>query len=257
MPTIAKETELFHEFRLRKLERELLWTRFMLIGLAVVFGISFVATRSRNQSKLTAQEFDLKDSSGRIRARLAISPGGPALELYAASGEERAALVGGREDASLNLFLPATASRASNASVNFFDGTTSVVSLTGGPSMTGLQLSSAKGTGIASLEVKRQLAVMGLDGNPAEGSGLAFEARPDASCLEAQGDEKESAAAAASMCLNAQGEPSLYLNGRRGHATILGVAPLSYQRPGALWGGSAASLVMMEKGGKVLWSEPR
>jgi hypothetical protein len=254
---ISDQTELSYELRLRKIERELTWTRFALISLAVICGISFTVARSRNYAKVNADEFVLKDSSGRIRARLAISADGPALELYSSSGEERAALVGGSDDANLDLYLPVTGPATSRVGVNLFKGKIMVASLDGGPASTDLRLKSAMGTGVASVEVKRKTVMMGLDGNPAAGSGLALEARPDVSCLAAQGDEKESQGAGASMCLDSRGRPMVALSGRRGHETILGVAPLQYQRTGESWGSSAASLVLMAKDGKVLWAEPR
>lgn len=250
-------TDISYETRLAKLERERRWTRIALVAMVVVFGISFSLTRTRNYAQLSAHEIDLNDSSGRIRAKLAITGEGAGLTMYAASGEERAELIGGGEDAGLNLYLPVTASAPSSGGVRIFDGKKQVVSLIGGPASTAFSLGSASGTGVASIVVKDELATMALDSNPVEGSGLSFEASRYASCLVAQGNEQETQKTGASMCSDSMGQPSLMLNGRDGEATILGVAPGAYRQPRATWGGNAASSAIIAKNGQVLWSRPR
>jgi hypothetical protein len=257
MRAASNETDRTYEARLLKLERQLRWTRLALITMAAIFGITFAITRTKNFTRVNAQEFVLKDSSGRIRAKLAMLHSEPGLKLYAASGEERVDLAGGGEDAGLSLYLPVTASQTSSAGFSVYEGEKQIASLSGGPSSTKLLISSASGTGTASIFAKQGVATMGLDANPQQGSGLILQAAEDASCLAAHADEANSQASGASMCLDSQGHPSLMLNGRKGHSTILGVAPANYQRSGANWGNNAASLALTANNGKVLWSEPR
>ncbi|HVY91463.1 MAG TPA: hypothetical protein VHA14_01895 [Bryobacteraceae bacterium] len=249
--------DISYETRLRKLERERRWTRIALIAMAVIFAVSFSLTRTRDYSRVSAHEFDLSDSNGRTRAKLALTGEGAGLTMYAASGEERAELSGGGENAGLSLYLPVTASSPSSGGVRIFDGKKQVAELSGGPASTVLSLGSASGTGVASIVVNDELATMTIDGNPVEGSGLTFEASRYASCLLAQGNEQESQRTGVSMCSDSLGQPSLMLNGRDGEATILGVAPGVYRQPRATWGSSAASSAMIARNGKVLWAQPR
>jgi hypothetical protein len=256
MPNDSDQAELTYDVRLRKLERENTWMKRAGIGIAVLFALIMLFTRTRNFEKVNAGEFDLKDSSGQIRARLAVLPDGPGLELYAASGEKRVALAGGGERANLSLYLPATASPSSTASINLYQDKQLIASMSGGPSSTDLRLHSAKGTGDASLTVASELAAMGLDGNPAEGSGLALEAGGNTSCLKARSDKQENSMSGAAMCVDSEGHPSVELGGLQGHKAIVGVAPLGEQQPGKIWGSSAASLALVGEKGKVLWSAP-
>ena len=256
--------------RLNRLERENVRLKYAMVGLIVIFAIVTFATRTRDFSRVKAHEFDLTDSNGRIRGRLAILPEGPGLELRAASGEKRVVLVGGGEDANLDLYLPITSSTTSAAAVNLFQGAKLIASLRGGPSVSRIDLSSGKAA--AALVVRPKMASMGLDGNPSEGSGLVFEASPTTSCVAARKDDESTTVdhpknfdgmadgtkgtASASMCLSSQGEPTIALEGRRGARAVLGVAS-SLQQKGHAWGNSAASLVLMKKKGHVLWSTPR
>src|SRR5579859_7400860 len=165
MPNDSQPAELDYEGRLRKLERENTWIKRAGISIVVVFTLILLVARTRNFDKVDADEFDLKDSSGQLRAKLALLPDGPGLVLYAASGEERVALVGGAEDANLSLYLPVTASSSSTAGVSLFENNELLASLSGGPSAAGLKLHSANGTGVASLMVQPDVAAIILDGN--------------------------------------------------------------------------------------------
>jgi hypothetical protein len=205
---------------------------------------------------VSAQEFDLRDANGQLRAKLANLPEGPGLELYAASGEQRASLVGAAEDAKLNLYLPVTASAASTAAVNLFDGTKLIASLSGGPSSTKLRLDSAKGTVAASLMVRHHLAVMGVEGYPSSDTDLGS-ATTRATCLKPEAEETRPPTIGTMMCVDAQGRPTIVLNDRDDKKTVLGVAPLADKKPGTLLGSSAASLALLGKDGKVLWSAPQ
>jgi hypothetical protein len=245
-----------YEDRLRKLERENIWIKRAVVVIAVLFAVNLVA-RSRTFGRVSAQEFDLKDSNGQLRAKLAILPEGPGLELYAASGEERASLVGAAEDAKLNLYLPVTASAASTAGINLFEGTKLIASLSGGPSSTKLELDSAKGTVAASLMVRHHLAIMGVQGYPDIGTDLASATTPRATCLKPEAEEKRPPTIGAMMCVDAQGRPTIALNDRDDEKTVLGVAPLADKKPGTLLGSSAASLALLGKDGQVLWSAPK
>jgi hypothetical protein len=251
------ETDAGFDRRLRKLERENTWMKRGLIAIAVLFAINLVVTRPRTFGRVTAREFDLEDSAGRIRARLGSLPEGPGLELYAASGEERASLLGADEDSKLNLYVPVTASPASTAAVNLYHGGKLIGSLSGGPSSTQLRIDSAEGTVAASLTVKRHLAIMGLEGHGGTETESVSEAKPDTTCLRPEGENDKTAAMGTMICLDSQGRPTIALNDRAGEKTVVGVAPLGDKKPGSLLGSSAASVALLGKDGKLLWSAPK
>jgi hypothetical protein len=257
VPNDLYESAADYEGRLRRLERENTWIKGAVVAIAVLFAINLLVTRPRTFGRLSAQEFDLKDSNGQLRAKLAMLPEGPGLELYAASGEERASLVGAAEDAELNLYLPVTASAASMAGVNLFEGTKPIASLSGGPSSTKLRLDSVEGTVGASLTVGRHLALLGLEGYPDKDTDLGSATTPRAACLKPEAEQKRPPTIGVMMCVDAQGRPTIALDDRDNEMTVLGVAPLADKKPGTLLGSTAASLALLGKDGRVLWSAPR
>jgi len=231
-----------------------------LIAVAVLFAINLIVTRPRTFGRVTAREFDLEDSAGRIRAKLGILQDGPGLDLYAASGEERVSLLGADEDSKLNLYLPVTASPASTAAVNLYHESKLIGSFAGGPTATQLRLDSAVGNMAASLMVQRHLAKTGLEGTPTTETEPVSESKPKASCLRPEEQDEKTAPpgnapmVAAMICLDSQGGPTILLNDRAGERTVVGVAPLGNKKPGSLLGSSAASLALLGKDGRLLWS---
>jgi hypothetical protein len=201
-----------HERRLQKLEKQNAWMKAAIAILGLLFLINIVVARPRSFATVTASEFDLKDSTGAVRGKLAMLPDGPGIELYAASGEERATLVGGGENASLNLYIPATASPKAAAAVNLFNGTEQIASLSGSPVSSSLQIDSATGNVAGSFVVSDDFALLGLEGTRANTESLPVTAS-NVSCLtrsEAQGHK--SAPLGAIVCLDWQGGPTIVLS---------------------------------------------
>lgn len=209
-----------YERRLHKLEKQNAWLWAAIAILGIVFFINWMIARPRSFATVTASEFDLKDSTGAVRGRLAMLPDGPGVELYAPSGEERATLVGGGEDASLNLYIPATASPKAAAAVKLFNGTEQIASLSGSPSSSALKLDSATGNVAASLTATQDFTRLGFeatrenpDSVPSTTSNPGCANRDDA----ADAEDHKSAPLGAMICLDSQAGPTIVLS-REGKA---------------------------------------
>lgn len=215
MPQDAIGTPSAYEVRLEKLEKQNVWMRTVIAILVVLFIVNFIVTRPRSFGTVTASEFDLRDSTGAVRGKLGMLPDGPGLQLFAASGEERATLVGAAEDANLNLYVPVTASASSTAGVNLFEGTKQIASLSGGPSATTLQIDSAAGMIAASLTANSDFALLGLQATEYNDSAPIATSRTN--CLkraDAQGEKPLSLGAM--VCLDSQQNPLIILSDRKG-----------------------------------------
>lgn len=153
--------------RVEELERQLHRTRQIGIVLAGVLAACIVLIRVQHHYQDTAQAFVLTDSSGRVRGKLAMLSEGPGLELYAASGERRVALVGGGEDAALNLYIPVTATEGA-AAVNLFQDDTLIASFKGNPAMSVLEMHSLADGGSARLSLQSGAASLSLAGSARE-----------------------------------------------------------------------------------------
>ncbi|HLI30202.1 MAG TPA: hypothetical protein VKV79_03760 [Terriglobia bacterium] len=256
MANDVHETELFSA-RLRKLEKENMWIKRGGIGVAVVFALILLLTRSRSFDTVSSREFVLTDSSGRTRAELAMLSGEPTLDLYAASGEPRVELVGGPEEASLNLHIPVTASHLSTASINLFEGSALMASFNAGPSTTTLDLRSPAGSGTAMLSVKPEAAVMDLIPAGPESPQISLQTDSARACTVESLTNSRSSPATASMCVDSPGLPAFKIADKKGQGAVLGVARLADRRSGKQRETSPASLVLRGEGGKLLWSTPQ
>jgi hypothetical protein len=159
------------------------------VGLAIVLataGVLVHSTRFGRKSKvIEAQEFVMRDSEGRVRARLGLHPdGSPHLALFDTNGRHQALLVGMRDEtASLSLFeqghvrLVAEAEGDAHSAVRLFDRDHRVA--------TGLYLGSDSATGLSLRSGDREagwvlkpggLEVVERDSSaarPSSGSGLS------------------------------------------------------------------------------------
>ena len=150
--------------RVEELERQLHRTRRIGIAVVAVLVVWTAFIRVQHHYQDTAQAFVLTDSTGRVRGKLAMLSEGPGLEMYAASGERRVALVGGGEDAALNLFIPVTAKKGA-ASVNLFQDDTLISSFKGNSSMSALEMHSLADGGSALLSLQGGAASLSLAGS--------------------------------------------------------------------------------------------
>lgn len=241
--------------RLRKLERENMWIKRIGIGVAALLTVLVLILHRANHEEVTAEHFILQDSRGRTRAELAFLPEGPGLEIYAASGEPRAQLIGGGEEASLNLYIPVTAAKPSGASVNFFREKTLMSSFRASPAAAALDLHSADGTGGATISIQAGTAAFTVNGAGEEAPLVSIEADANHSCAAVSNAAK--ASASGSLCVDSPGLPALKIADQGGDRAVLGVTHQVNQRTGKPRETSAASLVLEQKGGNVLWSAPR
>lgn len=206
-----------YELRLKDVERQNAIMKGAVAILAVLFIVNLIISWPRSSRTVSAGEFDLRDATGAVRAKLGMLPGGPGLELYAASGEERATLVGAAEDSYLNLYVPVTASAGSTASINLFDGTQQIAWLSGGPSSTMLKIDSATGNVAASLNAQDGFALMGLEANGESDATPRSVAPPKASCFKrADAADEKPVPLGAMICLDSQSRPVILLNDQEG-----------------------------------------
>jgi hypothetical protein len=254
MGAILDENKLLGE-KVRKLERENFWIMRIGIAAVVLSIVGFLVLHHSIHGEVTAEQFILKDTNGQTRADLALSPEGPALELYSASGEPRAQLVGGGEDASLNLYFPSTASRSRAASLNFFMEKTLISSFSVGADTTALNLHSATGAGAATMSVQAGKTEFTLTGSGKNALQVSMEADANHSCSTVSSPAEP--AANGSLCLESVGLPALTVADREGNKAVLGVADFLNPRTGKPKETSAASLVLEQQNGKGIWSAPR
>lgn len=92
------------EARIESLERTAARQRRVLLGLAAVAAVLFLAALAPGQRVVEAQAFTVRDDTGTPRAVLGLGEGGPSLSLYDAEGILRAALAIDGEGPILNLF---------------------------------------------------------------------------------------------------------------------------------------------------------
>jgi hypothetical protein len=239
--------------RLRKLERENFRMKRIGLAIATVLCLAVVFFHNGVRSEVTAQHFILRDSSGRMRAELGLVSEEPVLALYATSGEPRAQLMGGGENAGLNLYLPVTASKPSTAAVNFFREDTLLSSLSAGPGAAALDLRSADGTEAAKLSIQAGGAALALRGGGEHAPQAAITADPYDSCTTVSDAAQ---AASGSLCVKSGGLPALRVADQNGDRAILGVSDRVDRRTQKPAQTSAASLVLEHGEGNVLWSTP-
>jgi hypothetical protein len=240
--------------RLEKLQKEIRWIkRIGIATAAVVAGLILIYHHERYRS-VTAQEFVLTDSGGRERAKLALLPEGAGLEIYAASGEPRVQLVGGGEEATLNLSIPVTAGRSA-AAVNFLQNDALLATFRANGATALLAMHPRADKGAAALSLKRGSASLTLSG-PGEGAPkVSLETDATHACAALDGAAEPSAKGA--LCLHSPGLPTLELTDLAGNRALLGVKQTAHPGASEPQMNSAASVALEHKGGKNLQLGPR
>jgi hypothetical protein len=255
MNSEARENELLAQ-QVRKLQNEIrLLKRLGVIASAALL-VLILVFRAVDHHRLSTQvlvtkDFLLIDSDGRARAQIAVFPEGAGIEAYAPSGERRLQLVGGGENAWLNLNIPVTAGRE-DASVNLYRENVLLSSWRSGANGAQLEMHSRDGAAILSLQDKS--ASLMLSGNEKENGAPRIElnANPSQACTAMTG--AASAAASSSLCLHAPGLPSLELADIEGNRAVVGI-PQSAELNAE--GNSAASLILKHKSGNKVKLTPQ
>lgn len=247
--------------RLEELEKQMRWIKRISLIVVALLAVLFVGYRMARYRQVTAQEFILTDTSGRVRAKLANFPEGPGLEVYAASGESRVQLIGGGEDATLSLYIPGTAAHGT-ASVNFFRETTLMSSFRASPSATLLEMHSSRGNGEAALAVQHGTTSLTLNGTGAGAPKVSLQTDATHARAALAGTDQPSGgtalpAAGGSLCLYSPGLPALELTDLRGNRAVLGVPQTIPEGSDKAQENSAASLNLEHKSGKTVHLAPQ
>lgn len=239
---------------IRSLQKDVRRMKWLMAGLAALWVVLVVVFWSRRHPTLSteqvvAREFVLTDSNGNARARLASFPEGAGLEIYAPSGERRVELLGGGEEASLNLYIPVTAT-TEQASVNLFHNDVLMSSLATTRAGARLELHSTAAKGTAALSMRGTTASLTLNGAGDNTPKLRLESDETHACATLGG---MTASAGASFCLNSPGLPSLEMADATGNRAALGIP----QGPElSAKGSSAASMILKLKNGSTLRLTP-
>jgi hypothetical protein len=247
--------------RLEQLERQMRWVkRISVIGLAVL-AVFIPGYRLARYRRVTAQEFILTDTSGRARAKLANFPEGPGLEVYAASGERRVQLIGGGEEATLNLFIPQTAGRGA-ASLNFYRDAALLSSFRADPTTALLEMHSSNGRGDATLALQHGTTSLTLGGGGAESPKVFLQTDATHACAQLAGTNQHFGGSAppsagGSLCLYSPGLPALELADLRGNRAVLGIPQNTPVSDNKAQENSAASLNLEHKSGKRVHLAPQ
>jgi hypothetical protein len=240
--------------RLHKLQKEIRRIKRLGIGVTAALAALILLYRPVTHRQVSAQEFVLTDALGRVRARLAFFPDGPGLEIYGASGEPRVHLVGGGEEATLNLYIPVTAERGA-ASVNFFRDDTVVSSFRANPATSILEMHSAADGGAAFLSLQGGTASLTLSSAGEGTPKVSLETNENYACATLGGAHEP--LAGGSLCLHAPGLPALELTDLKGNRAVLGIRQTADLATGGPPENSAASLALQHKSGKSLHLTPR
>lgn len=240
--------------RVERLESRLRWTTGIGIALAVVLAALLLLFRFAGYTRVSAQEFVLTNALGEPAARLAFLPEGPGLEIDTPAGSPRVKLVGGPEDAMLELYLPKT-SELGFASMNIYHGDTQIYSVRAGLSGSTLKMSSAADNSVASLSLLDGVASFGLAGAGDRVPRLALDAARDHACATL--DMGENSPSRGTFCFHSPGLPVLELTDFAGNEAILGSESSARSRAGEAPPHAAVSLALKEKDGKILRVAPR
>lgn len=244
--------------RLARLERQNRWFKragFALLLLAAAIAVMGQAGASR---VLEANEFVLKDSAGKVRARLSMETADrPTLTFYASNGLLPALLAGGDEPflvlnrAGSNEQISLSANKAFYG-LGLYDKALRV-GLSVQKGAPGLDLFDENGTRRVELTDDSSGPKFNLtDSDGKAGFALwvaPFGAGPDFSMYDSGGKLRVDLVAP-------PGGPSLKLEDEGGFSAILGSTDLLIPRTGRKEATSAASLLLFGKDGKVLWSAP-
>jgi len=254
------ETEKLFE-RVERLESQIRWIKRISVVAAGVLGVFVLGYRLARYRQVTAQEFILTDASGRTRARLANFPEGPGLEVYAASGERRVQLIGGGEEATLNLYIPETAGKGATA-VNFFHGSVLMSSFRAAPGAAYLEMHSSRGNAEAALTLQHGTTSLTLIGSGAEAPKVSLQTDATHACAALAATDQPSAgvaqpAARGSLCMFSPGLPELELADLRGNRAVLGIPQTTPAGVNQAQENSAASLNLEHKSGKTVHLAPQ
>ncbi len=200
--------------------------------------------------RVVAKSFVMNDSEGNARSRLAVFPNGAGLEIYAASGESRVQLLGGGEDATLNLFLPETAVHES-ASVNLLHNNAVISSLRSDATGSELEMHSKTEDGSAVIDVQGTTTSLTLNGADENVPKISLTADKDKACAALS--QESNSSAGSSLCLHSPGMPTLELADLKGNRAVIGIP----QSPDLnTKNGSAASLILKHNSGAKVQVTP-
>lgn len=202
------------------LQNEIRWMKRMAIAAALVVLVAFALYRHQRYRSVSGQEFVLTDASGTTRARLALFPQGAGLELYAASGEKRVQLLGGGEEAKLNLYIPVTATDVS-AAVNLFmnDQSTASLSANGSSAMLELHPPAEKTTATLALRHRGAWLTFAGDADDSPKATLGIDAGNSCVVLDGAVFPARNGVvppAKGALCMHSPGLPALELHDRAG-----------------------------------------
>lgn len=214
MPLEIQQNELVQ--RIEKLEHQIRLMKRVGIAIAGVLALLFVLIRVQRHYQTSAQAFVLTDSKGQVRAKLAMLSEGPGLEMYAASGERRVELVGGGEDAALNLYVPGTTKQGA-ASVNLFQDEMVISSWRANPSMASLEMHSGAEGGSALLSMQSGAASLTLAGSGQDAPKVSLEINATDACTNVGGTREPSGG---SLCFHSPDQPVLELANHKSGKTV-------------------------------------
>jgi hypothetical protein len=218
--------------RLGRLEMEN--RRLKRLGLAAlaVMGAALVMGQSSSRRTVEANEFILRDASGSIRATLKMNKGEPWLTLFGSNGKAQATLMSNAvEFADSNGIDRVILGSDAAASVRKVGDQNTVIDQ--GP---GLLLSGPNGTARADLRGMTDGAVLSLYG---------------------QNQDRANAHLRVNLSSGVNGVgPSLAISDDQGFQAVVGSISLSIPSTGGSSRTSAASLVLFDKDGKVVWNVP-
>lgn len=80
------------EARVERLERENRWLKRSVLGAATVIVVGLAVGAEAKRGNLDAENFVVRDNTGKVRGRLGLSEGGPVLSLYDTQEKARAVL---------------------------------------------------------------------------------------------------------------------------------------------------------------------
>jgi hypothetical protein len=238
--------------RLTRVERENRRLRQIALSLFLVVGIVLLMGQTRPNRTIEAEQFILKDSNGRMRARLGMqTPDMPTLVFTDPKGLQLVSL-GAGENPSLNLCKGSCENQ--QVWVGTYPNGLFGVALYGkedGTPLHGLQ---------AALGVVKGVPGLNLYGKEqGENASLDLEMGPR---LELNAAEGTLSFIKGSMFLSdpngneSLGQGSVSVGDKQGFRTTIGTTELESPRTGGTGKTSGASIILADKAGKVLWSAP-
>lgn len=235
--------------RIERLETRLRWTTAAGIAVAVALAALLALFRFAGYARVSAREFVLTNALGEASARLAFLPEGPGLEIDTPAGSPRVKLVGGPEDALLDLYVPKT-SALGNASMNIYHGDELISSLRAGLAGASLKLASAADNSAATLALADGAATFSLAGAGEKTPRLTLDSDRDHACATL--DAPVNAPSRGTLCFHSPGLPVLELRDFAGNEAVLGAESSARSRAGEPPPPVGVSLALTSRGGKVL-----